>query len=139
MHFDGFQVSVYWATFPSEYLQTIRDVDINLLKNRKEKIKLNHSRRYSLLDTRDRTDFIKEFVALLRFVAAGEANVGFLRKDGVEIHRTTDGMLLTRMNKYFVHRRRRWTKSRRVLGGQGYKRIERSTPREGMYLTADGR
>ena len=61
------------------------------LKNRKEKIKLNHSRRYSLLDTKDRTDFIKEFVALLRFVAAGEANVGFLRKDGVEIHRTADG------------------------------------------------
>ena len=91
MHFDGFYVSVYWATFPSEYLRTIRDIDINLLKNRKEKIKLNHSRRYSLLDTRDRTDFIKEFVALLRFVAAGEANVGFLRKDGVEIHRTTDG------------------------------------------------
>ena len=38
----------------------------------------------------DRTDFIKEFVAVLRFVAAGEANVGFLRKDGVEIHRKTD-------------------------------------------------
>ena len=91
MHFDGFYVSVYWATFPSEYLRTIRDIDINLLKNRKEKIKLNHSRRYSLLHTKDRTDFIKEFVALLRFVAAGEGNVGFLRKDGVEIHRTTDG------------------------------------------------
>ena len=91
MHFNGFYVSVYWATFPSEYLRTIRDVDINLLENRKEKIKLNHSRRYSLLDTEDRTDFIKEFVALLRFVAAGEANVGFLRKDGVEIHRTADG------------------------------------------------
>ena len=91
MHFDGFYVSVYWATFPSEYLQTIRDIDINLLENREEKIKLNHSQRYSLLNTKDRTDFIKEFVALLRFVAAGEANVGFLRKDGVEIHRTTDG------------------------------------------------
>jgi hypothetical protein len=38
----------------------------------------------------DRTDFIKEFVALLRFVAAGEANVGFLRKNGVEIHRKPD-------------------------------------------------
>jgi hypothetical protein len=93
VHFDGFQVSVYWATFPSEYLRTIRDVDINLLENRKEKIKLNHSRRYSLLNTNDRTGFIKEFVALLRFVAAGEANVGFLRKDGVEIHRTPDDVI----------------------------------------------
>lgn len=90
MHFDGFQVSVYWAIFPSEYLRIIRDIDINLLQKRKDKINLNHSRRYSLLDTEDRTDFIKEFVALLRFVAAGEANVGFLRKDGVEIHRTID-------------------------------------------------
>ena len=93
MHFDGFQVSVYWATFPSEYLQTIRDVDINLLENRKEKVKLNHSRRYSLLNTNDRTDFIKEFVALLRFVAAGEANVGFLRKDGMEIHRKANDVV----------------------------------------------
>ena len=92
MHFDGFQVSVYWATFPSEYLRTIRDIDVNLLENRKEKIKLHHSRRYSLLNTNDRTDFIKEFVALLRFVAAGEVNVGYLRKDGVEIHRTADGV-----------------------------------------------
>ena len=91
MHFDGFQVSVYWATFPSEYLRTIRDVDINLLKHRIEKITLNHTRRYSLLDTENRTEFIKEFVALLRFVAAGEANVGFLRKDGLDIHRTGDG------------------------------------------------
>lgn len=60
------------------------------MQGRKDKIKLNHSRGYSLLDTEDRTDFIKEFVALLRFVAAGEANVGFLRRDGVEIHRTVD-------------------------------------------------
>ena len=90
MHFDGFHVSVYWTAFPLEYLHTIRDVDINLLKERKEKIKFNHSRRYSLLDTQDRTDFIKEFVALLRFVAAGEANVGFLRKDGMDIHRNAN-------------------------------------------------
>lgn len=41
----------------------------------------------------DRTEFIKEFVALLRFVAAGEANVGFLRKDCVEIHRKTDDVV----------------------------------------------
>jgi hypothetical protein len=88
VHFDGFRVSVYWANFPSEYLETIRDIDISLLKKREEKIKLNHSRRYNLLDTTDRTDFIKEFVALLRFVAAGETNVGFLHKDSVEIHRT---------------------------------------------------
>ena len=90
MHFDGFHVSVYWAVFPSEYLSTIRDVDVNLLAGREEKVKLCHTQGYSLLDTVERTDFIKEFVALLRFIADGEANVGFLRKDCVEIHRTTD-------------------------------------------------
>ena len=41
------------------------------------------------MNTNDRTEFIKEFVALVRFVAAGEANVGFLRKEGGPIHRTT--------------------------------------------------
>ena len=60
------------------------------MENRKEKIKLNHSLRYSL-HSNDHTDFIKEFVALLRFVATGEANAGFLRTDAVEIHRTIDG------------------------------------------------
>ncbi len=90
VHFDGFYVSVYFAIFPSEYLMTIRNVDINLLKDRDDKVKLNHTKRYNLLLTGDRTDFIKEFVALLRFVAAGEANVGHLRKDSNVIHRTVD-------------------------------------------------
>ena len=39
------------------------------------------------MNTVDRTEFIKEFVALLRFVAAGEANVGHLRKYRQGIHR----------------------------------------------------
>jgi hypothetical protein len=35
----------------------------------------------------DRTKFIGEFVALVRFVAAGEAKIGHLRNDGNAIHR----------------------------------------------------
>ena len=66
---------------------TIRNIDINLLRDRDEKVKLNHTKRYNLLLTGDRTNFIKEFVALLRFIAAGEANVGHLRKDRQGIHR----------------------------------------------------
>jgi hypothetical protein len=69
---------------------TLRNIDINVLKNREDKVKLNHTKRYNLLVTGDRTDFIKEFVALLRFIAAGEANVGHLRKDSTVIHRTVD-------------------------------------------------
>src|SRR5947207_6488819 len=69
---------------------TIRNVDINLLKDRDEKVKLNHTKRYNLLLTGDRTNFIKEFIALLRFIAAGEANIGHLRKDSTMIHRTAE-------------------------------------------------
>ena len=54
------------------------------------RLNLKHTRRYNLLKTVDRTEFIKEFVALLRFVAAGEANIGHLRKDSVVIHRGVD-------------------------------------------------
>lgn len=69
---------------------TIRNIDINLLKNRDEKLELNHTKRYNLLLTEDRTNFIKEFVALLRFIAAGEANIGHLRKGSRVIHRTAE-------------------------------------------------
>ena len=53
--------------------------------------KVGNSQTEVLLNNIDRTEFIKEFVALLRFAAAGEANVGFFRKHGVEIHGTADG------------------------------------------------
>ena len=39
------------------------------------------------MNTVSRTEFIKEFVALVRFIAAGEANIGFLGKERMEIHR----------------------------------------------------
>ena len=86
MHFDGFNVSVYFAAFPAEYLRCLRDVNIDALERREEKIKLHHTRLYNLFNTFDRTEFIKEFVALIRFVAAGEANIGFLGKNCHEIH-----------------------------------------------------
>ena len=46
-------------------------------KQERKKIDLNHTRRYNLLNNIDRTEFIKAFVALLCFVAAEEADVGF--------------------------------------------------------------
>ncbi len=90
VHFDRFYVSLYFACFPSEYLLTIRNINVDVLRYREEKVKLNHTRRYNLYKTGDRTEFIKEFVALLRFVAAGEANIGHLRKDSGAIHRSVD-------------------------------------------------
>ena len=88
VHFDGFHACVYFVTFTSEYLDTLRNKNIDILETREPKIKLNHTRRYNLFMTDDRTGFIKEFVALLRFVAAGEVNVRHLRKDSEVIHRT---------------------------------------------------
>ena len=86
VHFDGSYVSVYLVNFPSEYLDTLRNRDIS---TRKPKLKLNYTRRYNLFQTTDHTEFIREFVTLLRFVAAGKANVGHLRRDSEVIHRTT--------------------------------------------------
>ena len=51
---------------------------------------LHHTRRYNLLSRDDRTEFIRHFVALLRFIAAGEANIGHLRNDSDTIHRSAD-------------------------------------------------
>ena len=91
-------MSVYFATFPSEYLNTLRNVDVDSLSTRHPKIHLCHTRLYNLINTEDRTEFIKEFVALLRFVVAGEANIGHLRKDSQAIHRIANaGQVLVDM------------------------------------------
>ena len=89
MHFDGFYASVYFAVFPAQYLRTVRDINLNDLKEipKNDRIKLNHTRIYNLVNNVDRTEFIKEFIALVRFIAAGEANMGFLGKIREEIHR----------------------------------------------------
>lgn len=47
---------------------------------------IHHTRSYNLLDTDCRTEFIKEFIALVRFIASGKASVGLLRTEG-SIHR----------------------------------------------------
>ena len=90
MHFDGHHVAIYWATFPSEYLRTIRNVDINSLEKLNIRIKLRHTQFYDLFDPNERTEIIKQVAALVRFIAAGEANVGFFRKGDSPIHRPTD-------------------------------------------------
>ena len=88
MHFDGFFASVYWATFPRDYLHTIRNVNVDDVAKWNPKIKLCHTQPYNLFQAEARTEFIQEFVALVRFVAAGEAKVAHLRKGGRVIHRS---------------------------------------------------
>jgi hypothetical protein len=90
VHFDGFKTAIYFATFPSHYLNCVRNENLTLLQNWSPKVELHHTKLYNLFHTVERTEFIREIVALFRFVAAGEANIGHLRKDGTEIHRNTD-------------------------------------------------
>ena len=86
IHFDGFKAAIYFATFSAMYLRTIRSKDLAIIQ-KWEKTSLNHTKLYDLYDSDDRTDFIREFVAVLRFVSCGEANIGHLRKNGTQIHR----------------------------------------------------
>jgi hypothetical protein len=90
VHFEGFRTGIYFATFPSEYLNAVRNENLDSLKDRTSKIELNHTQLYNLYEPVDRTQFIKDMVAMFRFVAAGEANIGYLRKNGDEIHRKLD-------------------------------------------------
>ena len=88
-HFHRFSGAIYFATFPWHYLDRLRNINIDSLKEQ-EKIPLHHSRLYNLLNTDSRTEFIKHMVALIRMVAAGDANVGHLRKDAGKVHREED-------------------------------------------------
>ena len=90
MHFNGHHVAIYWATFPSEYLRTIRSVDIDSLKKLNIRIELCHTQFYDLFDPNERTEIIRQVTALVRFIAAGEANVGFFRKGDGPIHRPVE-------------------------------------------------
>ena len=89
MHFHGCSAAIYFATFPWHYLDRLRNINIDSLKEH-EKIPLHHSRLYNLLNTDSRTEFIKHMVALIRMVAAGDANVGHLRKGADKLHRDED-------------------------------------------------
>jgi len=86
VHFHGCNAAIYFATFPSHYLDRLRNINIDSLEDH-EKIPLHHSKLYNLLSTDSRTEFIKHMIALIRMIAAGDANVGHLRKDAGKVHR----------------------------------------------------
>jgi hypothetical protein len=89
VHFHGGSAAIYFATFPWLYLDRLRNRNVDSLKEH-GKISLHHSRLYNLLNTDSRTEFIQHMVALIRMVAAGEVNVGHLRKDVGKVHREDD-------------------------------------------------
>jgi hypothetical protein len=51
------------------------------LADLKESVQLYRTKRYSLLDTKERTEFFRHIIAVVRFISEGPANVGFLRRD----------------------------------------------------------
>lgn len=51
------------------------------------KIPIQHTAPLNLLHPETRTQFIKDFVYLLRYIASGYANIGHLRRPGSVIHR----------------------------------------------------
>ena len=90
VHLAGLHVSFYWARFPSQYLDTIRNHNLSKLTNI-PKVTLHHSQPRSLIDPRERDLFLHEFVAVICYVAGGYGNVGFFRRDvDTPIHRDVD-------------------------------------------------
>ena len=87
MHIFIFDVSFYWAIFPTEYLRAVRTSSLSELKV-EGKIKLHHSKPLSLINPTERDRFIGEFMAIVRCIASGYGKVGFLRQDlNSPIHR----------------------------------------------------
>jgi hypothetical protein len=77
IHFNDIHVSIYWAKFRRSYLAAVQAG----LADLRESVELYHTKRYSLLDMEERTEFFRHFIAVFRFISEGRANVGFLRRD----------------------------------------------------------
>lgn len=79
-------MSIYWAHFPSHYLRTIHSIGMDKLSS-DTRIPLRHTIAYNLLDPISRTEFLKQFIALIKVLVGGYGNVGHLRLPGTKIHR----------------------------------------------------
>jgi hypothetical protein len=88
---SGFDVSFYWIIFPTAYLRAVRTTNLSDLKD-VGNITLRHSKPLSLINPNDRDRFIGEFIAIIRCIADGHGNVGYLRRDpSSAIHRKGEG------------------------------------------------
>jgi hypothetical protein len=91
VHFSGFRASIYYATFPSEYLSTIQTEGANALESKfKDPLPLHHTAPCNLMDPDARLQFLKEFITVVRCLADGNAPIGYLRRDGIKIHRRSE-------------------------------------------------
>ena len=87
VHFSRLKASFYWANFPQEYLRVARHESLDVLET-VPKVTLHHTHPRSLLKPEERDEFLQEFIALIRCLANGEGDVGFLRcEENPPIHR----------------------------------------------------
>jgi hypothetical protein len=83
-------VSFYWAEFPVEYLDIVQNHSLADVKTL-PKITLHHTQPQSLIDPEERDRFLRDYVSIVRCVAGGHGNFGFLRRDmDTRIHRDTE-------------------------------------------------
>jgi hypothetical protein len=87
------KAAIYWAEFPQSYLKTIRTQSLSNLDSFPE-MDLRHTRPKSLLDHEQRSAFLLELIALIRFIVDGKANIGLLRRyPETSIHRDVEEAL----------------------------------------------
>jgi hypothetical protein len=93
MHLSGVKVSFYWAEFPKNYLQIVREKNLDELRHI-PKIILHHTQSRSLIIPDERDQFIKEFLSIIRCLADGYGRIGYLRRDADSpIHRYVENMM----------------------------------------------
>ena len=92
VHISSDEASIYYAKFPQTYLRKVHREGIDDLTGTKQ-IYLHHTKPQKLFLAESRTKFIDDFMALILFLADGQGNVGFVRRDPEgPIHRDfTDG------------------------------------------------
>jgi hypothetical protein len=86
VHIVGNKANIYWAEFSPEYLRIVHKEGITALTD-DLCVRLNHTELYNLFNPQERTAFLKHMIALLQYVAEGEASIGHLRLPGEIIHR----------------------------------------------------
>jgi len=90
VHLAGLKASIYWAEFPVQYLDTIRNHNVSDLESL-PKVTLHHTQPQSLLVPEERDRFLRDYVSVVHFIAGGYGKVGFLRRDkDTPIHRDID-------------------------------------------------
>jgi hypothetical protein len=80
MHMWGLTACFFWATFPPEYLRTLREENIEELQKH-PLVTLYHSEPRHLLISSERDEFINEFMCVVRCITSGFGNIGFLRRN----------------------------------------------------------